>query len=62
MLPFVGVNDVRRQVFRTVTDSTREVRAAWLREARELAALLAADCRADRSTAESGTGANRNVS
>ncbi|MFG2501680.1 NAD(P)H-dependent oxidoreductase [Streptomyces sp. NPDC048441] len=40
VLPYVGVGDVRRRVFRTVSDSTGEERAAWLREAREQAAAL----------------------
>ncbi|MFJ2023352.1 NAD(P)H-dependent oxidoreductase [Streptomyces sp. NPDC087897] len=40
VLPYVGVADVRRVVFRTVTDSTDEARASWLREAREHAAAL----------------------
>ncbi|WP_103530171.1 NAD(P)H-dependent oxidoreductase [Streptomyces sp. SM11] len=42
VLPYVGVADVRRVVFRTVTDSTDEARASWLREAREHAAALLA--------------------
>ncbi|MGW7195289.1 NAD(P)H-dependent oxidoreductase [Streptomyces chryseus] len=42
VLPYVGVSDVRRVVFRTVTDSTEEERAAWLDHARlQAAALLA---------------------
>ncbi|MEU8914188.1 NAD(P)H-dependent oxidoreductase [Streptomyces nigrescens] len=42
VLPYVGVTDVRRVVFRTVTDSADETRADWLRQARrEAAALLA---------------------
>ncbi|MFJ7151690.1 NAD(P)H-dependent oxidoreductase [Streptomyces sp. NPDC100445] len=42
VLPYVGVTDVRRVVFRTVTDSADETRASWLRRARrEAAALLA---------------------
>ncbi|QIK09430.1 NAD(P)H-dependent oxidoreductase [Streptomyces sp. Je 1-4] len=42
VLPYVGVTDVRRVVFRTVTDSAGETRADWLRQARrEAAALLA---------------------
>ncbi|MFG2140843.1 NAD(P)H-dependent oxidoreductase [Streptomyces sp. NPDC048650] len=42
VLPYTGVDDFRRVVFRTVTDSTEEARAAWLRQARrEAAALLA---------------------
>ncbi|MEU9862541.1 NAD(P)H-dependent oxidoreductase [Streptomyces sp. NPDC047971] len=40
VLPYVGVTDVRRVVFRTVTDSTEEARATWLRQAREQAAAL----------------------
>ncbi|MFG3439411.1 NAD(P)H-dependent oxidoreductase [Nonomuraea sp. NPDC047897] len=40
VLPYVGVVDVRRTVFRTVTDSGEPQRTAWLREARELAAAL----------------------
>lgn len=40
VLPYVGVTDVRRVVFRTVTDSTEETRAAWLRQARQEAAAL----------------------
>ena len=40
VLPYVGVEDVRRRVFRTVTDSTAARRAAWLREARQAAAAL----------------------
>ncbi|MFB8282182.1 NAD(P)H-dependent oxidoreductase [Nocardia colli] len=43
VLPYIGVEDVRRKVFRTVTDSTDPQRAAWLAEARALAAALAAD-------------------
>ncbi|WP_433662110.1 NAD(P)H-dependent oxidoreductase [Nocardia sp. CA-128927] len=42
VLPYIGVDDLRRKVFRTVTDSTAEMRASWLREARVLAAALAA--------------------
>ncbi|MFF4368377.1 NAD(P)H-dependent oxidoreductase [Streptomyces sp. NPDC001594] len=42
VLPYVGIRDVRRVVFRTVGDSTAEERAAWLdRARREAAALLA---------------------
>ncbi|PYC88289.1 NAD(P)H dehydrogenase [Streptomyces tateyamensis] len=41
VLPYVGVHEVRRTVFRTVTDSSPEQRAAWLRQAREQAAALA---------------------
>ncbi|WP_433549291.1 NAD(P)H-dependent oxidoreductase [Streptomyces sp. CA-294286] len=41
VLPYAGVTDVRRTVFRTVTDSSAGQRAAWLRQARtEAAALL----------------------
>lgn len=40
VLPYVGVDDVRRVVFRTVTDSTAASRARWLREARRQAAAL----------------------
>ncbi|TXS42609.1 NAD(P)H-dependent oxidoreductase [Streptomyces sp. OR43] len=40
VLPYVGVTDVRRVVFRTVTDSSDETRASWLREAREHAGAL----------------------
>ncbi|MFF9347154.1 NAD(P)H-dependent oxidoreductase [Streptomyces sp. NPDC014734] len=40
VLPYVGVTDVRRVVFRTVTDSTDETRASWLLRAREQAAAL----------------------
>lgn len=40
VLPYVGVTDVRRVVFRTVTDSSDETRASWLREAREHARAL----------------------
>ncbi|MEU0374679.1 NAD(P)H-dependent oxidoreductase [Streptomyces sp. NPDC006283] len=43
VLPYTGVTDVRRVVFRTVSDSTDEQRAAWLHEARKLAAALPAD-------------------
>ncbi|MEU9125558.1 NAD(P)H-dependent oxidoreductase [Streptomyces sp. NPDC048506] len=42
VLPYVGVADVRRVVFRTVTDSTEETRATWLHEARRHAAALLA--------------------
>ncbi|MFE9574853.1 NAD(P)H-dependent oxidoreductase [Nocardia sp. NPDC006044] len=44
VLPYIGIEDVRRRVFRTVTDSTDRQRAAWLAEARAMAAALAADC------------------
>ncbi|MFJ8078133.1 NAD(P)H-dependent oxidoreductase [Streptomyces sp. NPDC096176] len=40
VLPYTGVDDVRRVVFRTVSDSTDEQRAEWLREARKRAAAL----------------------
>ncbi|MFD3607597.1 NAD(P)H-dependent oxidoreductase [Streptomyces atroolivaceus] len=40
VLPYVGVTDVRRVVFRTVTDSSDEARESWLREARDQAAAL----------------------
>ncbi|GAA1549571.1 NAD(P)H-dependent oxidoreductase [Actinomadura kijaniata] len=40
VLPYVGVTDVRRTVFRTVTDSTGAQRGEWLRRAREQAAAL----------------------
>ncbi|MGW2563238.1 NAD(P)H-dependent oxidoreductase [Streptomyces sp. NPDC001514] len=40
VLPYAGVDDVRRVVFRTVTDSTDEARAAWLDQARRQAAAL----------------------
>ena len=40
VLPYVGVDDVRRVVFRTVTDSTERERADWLRRARSEAAAL----------------------
>ncbi|MFI2782461.1 NAD(P)H-dependent oxidoreductase [Streptomyces sp. ALB3] len=40
VLPYVGVTDVRRVVFRTVTDSSDAARASWLREARDHAAAL----------------------
>ncbi|MEU6299558.1 NAD(P)H-dependent oxidoreductase [Streptomyces erythrochromogenes] len=40
VLPYVGVVDVRRTVFRTVTDSTDGARLAWLRQARQEAAAL----------------------
>ncbi|QNE73324.1 flavodoxin family protein [Streptomyces finlayi] len=39
-LPYVGVGDVRRTVFRTVTGSSDEERAAWLDQARRQAAAL----------------------
>ncbi|MFG3254179.1 NAD(P)H-dependent oxidoreductase [Streptomyces sp. NPDC048172] len=40
VLPYTGVTDVRRTVFRTVTDATAEQRAEWLGRARALAAEL----------------------
>ncbi|MFH8387120.1 NAD(P)H-dependent oxidoreductase [Kitasatospora sp. NPDC018058] len=40
VLPYVGVTEVRRTVFRTVTDSPAAERAGWLRQAREQAAAL----------------------
>ncbi|MEV7776373.1 NAD(P)H-dependent oxidoreductase [Kitasatospora sp. NPDC086791] len=40
VLPYVGVTDVRRTVFRTVTDSPAALRTDWLRQAREQAAAL----------------------
>ncbi|WP_406475468.1 hypothetical protein [Streptomyces platensis] len=41
VLPYAGVADVRRSVFRTVTDSADELRASWQRQAfRQAAALL----------------------
>ncbi|MDQ8707199.1 NAD(P)H-dependent oxidoreductase [Streptomyces sp. LHD-70] len=42
VLPYVGVDEVRRRVFRTVTDSSAEQRESWLREARQAAAELTA--------------------
>ncbi|MFJ6783003.1 NAD(P)H-dependent oxidoreductase [Streptomyces yangpuensis] len=42
VLPYVGVVDVRRVVFRTVTDSPDETRRAWLLQARRAAAALVA--------------------
>ncbi|MCT9094032.1 NAD(P)H-dependent oxidoreductase [Streptomyces sp. ASQP_92] len=42
VLPYVGIADVRRVVFRTLADSSDETRASWLHQARgEAAALLA---------------------
>lgn len=42
ILPYAGVGDVRRFVFRTLTDSSDETRASWLHQARcHAAALLA---------------------
>ncbi|GCD36086.1 NAD(P)H dehydrogenase (quinone) [Streptomyces chrestomyceticus JCM 4735] len=46
VLPYVGVTDVRRHVFRTVSDSTEVERSVWLREARRQAAGLLARLRA----------------
>ncbi|MFI6150043.1 NAD(P)H-dependent oxidoreductase [Streptomyces sp. NPDC051109] len=44
VLPYVGVTDVRRTVFRTVTGSTAQERTAWLAQARrEARALIAPD-------------------
>ncbi|MFG2847513.1 NAD(P)H-dependent oxidoreductase [Kitasatospora sp. NPDC048296] len=40
VLPYVGVTDVRRTVFRTVTGSPADERAEWLRQARQQAAAL----------------------
>ncbi|MFD4737170.1 NAD(P)H-dependent oxidoreductase [Streptomyces virginiae] len=40
VLPYAGITDVRRTVFRTVTDSFDEERATWLHQARRLAAEL----------------------
>ncbi|MFK0254971.1 NAD(P)H-dependent oxidoreductase [Streptomyces sp. NPDC090445] len=40
VLPYVGVTDVRRTVFRTVSDSSPDQRAAWLAEARRQASGL----------------------
>lgn len=40
VLPYVGVGDVRRTVFRTVTGSSEHARAEWLAEARRQAAAL----------------------
>ncbi|MDJ0463487.1 NAD(P)H-dependent oxidoreductase [Streptomyces sp. H27-C3] len=42
VLPYTGVEDIRRVVFRTVTDSTDAERAAWLDRARAQAAALMA--------------------
>lgn len=42
VLPYAGVADVRRVVFRTVTDSSGETRASWLDQARHHAAALPA--------------------
>ncbi|WP_245746517.1 NAD(P)H-dependent oxidoreductase [Nocardia altamirensis] len=43
VLPYVGVEDIRRKVFRMVTNSTADQRETWLKEARELAAALVID-------------------
>ncbi len=40
VLPYAGVSEVRRVVFRTVTDSSDEARATWLRQAGQHAAAL----------------------
>ncbi|MGW4745668.1 NAD(P)H-dependent oxidoreductase [Streptomyces sp. NPDC004290] len=40
VLPYVGVSEVRRVVFRTVADSTEETRGDWLDQARQQAAAL----------------------
>ncbi|MGW7054779.1 NAD(P)H-dependent oxidoreductase [Streptomyces sp. NPDC054887] len=40
VLPYVGVTDVRRVVFRTVADSDDQQRAVWLKEARRQASSL----------------------
>lgn len=40
VLPYVGVSDVRRTVFRTVSDSNDQERASWLVQARRHAAAL----------------------
>ncbi|MEU3554209.1 NAD(P)H-dependent oxidoreductase [Streptomyces fragilis] len=40
VLPYVGVEDVRRVVFRTVTGSDEATRRTWLEEARRHAAAL----------------------
>lgn len=40
VLPYVGVADVHRVVFRTLADSSDETRASWLHEARCHAAAL----------------------
>ncbi|WNM33620.1 NAD(P)H-dependent oxidoreductase [Streptomyces sp. Li-HN-5-11] len=42
VLSYVGAADVRRVVFRTVTDSSGETRASWLNQARHHAAALLA--------------------
>ncbi|MFK0224754.1 NAD(P)H-dependent oxidoreductase [Streptomyces sp. NPDC090303] len=40
VLPYVGVSEVRRVVFRTVADSTEETRGDWLDQARQQATAL----------------------
>lgn len=40
VLPYVGIDDVRRTVFRTVTDASPATREEWLRQARREAAAL----------------------
>lgn len=40
VLPYTGVTDVRRVVFRTVTDATPDDRTAWLSRARDEARSL----------------------
>ncbi|SER94868.1 Putative NADPH-quinone reductase (modulator of drug activity B) [Streptomyces qinglanensis] len=40
VLPYTGITDVRRTVFRTVTDADAARRSDWLRQARALAAAL----------------------
>ncbi|MFI5982415.1 NAD(P)H-dependent oxidoreductase [Streptomyces sp. NPDC051555] len=40
VLPYVGVDDVRRVVFRTVVNSSDAQRATWLEQARQQAAAL----------------------
>ncbi|MHC0429798.1 NAD(P)H-dependent oxidoreductase [Streptomyces sp. O3] len=40
VLPYTGVTDIRRTVFRTVSDSPEETRAAWLHQARQQVAAL----------------------
>ncbi|WP_430332449.1 NAD(P)H-dependent oxidoreductase [Rhodococcus sp. ACT016] len=43
VLPYVGIRDVQRVVFRTVNDSDEQTRALWLKQARQqVAALVAA--------------------
>ncbi|TWF97980.1 putative NADPH-quinone reductase [Kitasatospora viridis] len=43
VLPYIGITDTRRTVFRTVTDSTPATRATWLTQARREAAALLDD-------------------